>query len=95
MTIRFAHPEHVAAEEFVDGTVVYLPGAGTLHHLDPVAADVWLAVRDRAVEDVIGDLAARHRADVDVVRRDVRILLRRLSSAGLLVRRGPPPTSRR
>lgn len=76
--------EHVV----LDGeAVVYDVAAGTLHHLNASATAVWSRCDGRsAVAKVLTDLAREFDVDVDVIERDVALVIEALVEQGLVTR---------
>lgn len=85
MSRRPLPSQHIAAEEIDGETLVLHDFSRQLFRLDPLATQVWRRLSaDRAVEDVVLELAGRYRAAPALVGRDVEALLDELIEVGLL-----------
>ncbi len=69
-----------------DEKILFVPGADTLHRLDPVAALVWDCLLPPApLGEIIADLADAFGGDATQIKPDVLALAEELQAAGALV----------
>lgn len=77
----------IREESFDDGVVLFHPGTGEIHALDPSAALVWLALDElvHGVDAVVGRVAQLVEQPAETVATDVRAVLQTFAAAGLLL----------
>lgn len=68
-----------------DGLILYDPQTSLVHHLNPSAAVVWQGVRGgRPVGALVREIAEVHGLDAEEAGEQIRGLIRRLESLGLV-----------
>jgi hypothetical protein len=75
----------------VDGYLAVSTVGGEALEASGPAADIWELLDDwTTIDDVSGELARRHGADVEVVRSDVAVFVERLIDHGYVERNDGP-----
>lgn len=82
---HLAVPANVRYAATADGAVLLQLRTGQLYGLNPTADAIFRAVRDGAsIEQITGELVARHGQDRDRIERDVTSLIASMLSKKLL-----------
>lgn len=86
MPLLYARAPDITPRQVDDSLFAAVPTTNTIHHLDPMAAAVWRALEQpRTLREIVDLFAAAFpEVEREVLRRDLRAVLRRMRRVGLV-----------